>query len=48
MHSIYELTIILKILKELPKPLFVSRSVDKYPVEVTKQDIDKFLIKGRS
>ena len=38
----------LKILQELPKPLFVLRSVDQYPLEVTKQDIDKFLTKGRS
>ena len=38
----------LKILQELPKPLFVLRSVDQYPLEVTKQDIDKFLTKGHS
>ena len=38
----------LKILQELPKPLFVLRSVDQYPIEVTKQDIDKFLTKGHS
>jgi len=34
----------LKILQELAKPL----SVDQYPLEVTKQDIDKFLTKRHS
>lgn len=38
----------LKVLQQLPKPLFVLKSVDQYPLEVTKQDIDKFLPKGRS
>ena len=38
----------LKILQELPKPLFVLRSVDQYPLEVTRQDIDKFLTTGHS
>lgn len=38
----------LNILQELSKPLFVLRSVDQYPLEVTKQDNDKFLTKGHS
>ena len=35
-----------KILQDLPKPQFVLRSVDQYPVQVTKQDIDRFLTNG--
>ena len=38
----------LKILHQLPNPLFLLRSVDQYPAEITKREIEQFLLKGRS
>ena len=37
----------MKILHDLPKPLFVLRYVHQYLVQVTKQDIDRLLKNGQ-